>query len=314
MGSRWRRRSGLVPAALVNIGSARANAGDEGGVADLERAIEIAKETNNPELARAYNNRAATEWNLERAQEWHLLAKEAADRLGHGPVGSFVEGQLLLSAFDLGRWDEFIPGAEEYLAACEAGSPNYNEVYVRDRLAELHVARDELEDAAAHAARALALAREVKEPQSLQPALACAVRTDLVVGNVDSARVHARELLSHLDRGVTTFGLLRLALAAEVLGVRDEVSRVLPKLPERPSVRAAAATLEGDFVHAAEISAEDGWRVEEAELRLAAAAALIAQGRRAEADVQLQQALAFYRSVGATRFIREGEALLAATA
>ena len=40
----------------------------------------------------------------------------------------------------------------------------------------------------------------------------------------------------------------------------------------------------------------------------------VADGRRAEADVQLQKALAFYRSVGATRYIREGEALLAATA
>ena len=49
-------------------------------------------------------------------------------------------------------------------------------------------------------------------------------------------------------------------------------------------------------------------------MRLRAAESLVAQGRRAEADVQLQKARAFYRSVGATRFIREGEALLAATA
>lgn len=40
----------------------------------------------------------------------------------------------------------------------------------------------------------------------------------------------------------------------------------------------------------------------------------VAEGRRAEADVQLQKALAFWRSVGATRYTREGETLLAATA
>jgi hypothetical protein len=40
----------------------------------------------------------------------------------------------------------------------------------------------------------------------------------------------------------------------------------------------------------------------------------MAQGRRAEADEQLQQALAFYRSVGATRYVRECEALLPASA
>jgi hypothetical protein len=45
-----------------------------------------------------------------------------------------------------------------------------------------------------------------------------------------------------------------------------------------------------------------------------AAAQLVAEGRRAEADEQLRRALAFYRSVGATRYVREGEALLAASA
>jgi hypothetical protein len=40
----------------------------------------------------------------------------------------------------------------------------------------------------------------------------------------------------------------------------------------------------------------------------------VAAGRRAEADTQLQQALGFYSSVGATRYIREAEALFAASA
>jgi hypothetical protein len=47
---------------------------------------------------------------------------------------------------------------------------------------------------------------------------------------------------------------------------------------------------------------------------LRAAGKLVAAGRRVEADEQLGRALAFFRSVGATRYIREGEALLAATA
>ena len=48
--------------------------------------------------------------------------------------------------------------------------------------------------------------------------------------------------------------------------------------------------------------------------RLRSAEQLVHEGRRAEADEQLRRALAFYRSVGATRWIREGEALLAASA
>jgi Flp pilus assembly protein TadD len=72
--------------------------------------------------------------------------------------------------------------------------------------------------------------------------------------------------------------------------------------------------VEGDFERAVEIAAENEWRTDEAELRLRAAEALVRAGRRAEADVHLRKALDFYRSVGATRYIREGEALLAITA
>jgi hypothetical protein len=52
----------------------------------------------------------------------------------------------------------------------------------------------------------------------------------------------------------------------------------------------------------------------EAFYRLRAAEQLVVEGRRAEADDQLGPALGFYRSVGATRYVREGEALLAASA
>ena len=84
--------------------------------------------------------------------------------------------------------------------------------------------------------------------------------------------------------------------------------------PETRWTDAARAYVAGDFVAAAEILQRIGSRPDEAEARLRAAEQLVAEGRRAEADEQLQQALEFYRSVGATRYIRECEALLAASA
>src|SRR5207244_8514168 len=89
--------------------------------------------------------------------------------------------------------------------------------------------------------------------------------------------------------------------------VRDEPSIT-------PYVRAARAIAAGDFRSAAEIFGEIGELSFEAFYRLRAAEQLVAQGRRAEADEQLRPALAFYRGVGATRYVREGEALLAASA
>jgi hypothetical protein len=68
------------------------------------------------------------------------------------------------------------------------------------------------------------------------------------------------------------------------------------------------------FDEAAGVLAELGAVADEALLRLRAAEALVEAGRRAEADGQLQHALAFYRSVGPTAYIREAENLFAATA
>jgi class 3 adenylate cyclase len=75
---------------------------------------------------------------------------------------------------------------------------------------------------------------------------------------------------------------------------------------------AALAALRGDFAAAAELFDEIGDREWEALARLCAAEQLVAEGRRAEADDQLRRSLAFWRSVGATRYVRQGEALLAA--
>jgi hypothetical protein len=48
--------------------------------------------------------------------------------------------------------------------------------------------------------------------------------------------------------------------------------------------------------------------------RIRAAEQLHAEGRPADASEQLERALAFFRSVGAVRYVRRGEALLAASA
>ena len=74
------------------------------------------------------------------------------------------------------------------------------------------------------------------------------------------------------------------------------------------------ALLDDDYATAIEIfEAGHAFRAA-AFTRLHAAEAFVAEGRRAEADEQLHAALAFFRSVGATRWTRAGEALLAATA
>jgi hypothetical protein len=66
---------------------------------------------------------------------------------------------------------------------------------------------------------------------------------------------------------------------------------------------AACAVAAGDFDDAAGIYAEIGSLPDEALARL-----------RAGSEAEVRQALSFYGSVGATRYIQQGEALLAASA
>jgi hypothetical protein len=73
-----------------------------------------------------------------------------------------------------------------------------------------------------------------------------------------------------------------------------------------PWARIGIAFGRGDPAQAAELCAEIGAFASEAYCRLSAA--------RAGDLGQLERALAFYRSVGATRYVREGESLLAASA
>jgi hypothetical protein len=102
----------------------------------------------------------------------------------------------------------------------------------------------------------------------------------------------------------------------EQLGATEEYLRLAEResTEHRPWVEAALHFLRRDYRRAIEIYDAIGGRVDEAYARLRLAEQLLAEGRTAEANAELAAALAFYRSVGATRFIREAEQLLPATA
>ena len=104
------------------------------------------------------------------------------------------------------------------------------------------------------------------------------------------------------------------ASAAFRLGLGEELVDALSSQPTTRWTEAVRAYVSRDFIAAADILHRTGSRPEEAEARLRAAEQLVAGARRPEADKQLQQALRFYRSVGAAHCARKCEALLAASA
>jgi hypothetical protein len=73
--------------------------------------------------------------------------------------------------------------------------------------------------------------------------------------------------------------------------------------------RVGELTLTGDFAKVADTWANAGMKDMEARARLRAAKALLGQQQPDAAAAQLEQALAFFRPVAATRYIREAEEL-----
>ena len=234
--------------------------------------------------------------------------KDVADRLGNATVGRYISGVVVWADHDAGNWDEALRAADAFIAECEAGSSHYLEGDAHGLRARILFARDEVEEALAAAARAVELGRKAKDPQAMRPALGVHMRINLRLGRIAEARAAARELLS------LGGGMVELAFAADPLNLGDEVGAAIAERPETRWTQAARMILEGQLEDAADLLEHMGDLAFSADVRLRAAKALVAQGRRAEADTQLSKAVGFYRSAGAKRYLREAEALLAATA
>lgn len=206
---------------------------------------------------------------------------------------------------------------EEFIRECEAGSPHYMESTARRERARIREARGDLAGALADNEEALSLARAISDPQELLPNLAALAAAFEVRGRVDEARALARELIevARLHPKDAALGLsLDFLFTHLALEHEPELREILSNssFPRWESL--GLACLDRDFVTAAEVWAEGGSPTWEARLRLRAAEELIETGRRSEGEVQLEKALEFYRSVGATFYINRAEQLLAKTA
>lgn len=160
----------------------------------------------------------------------------------------------------------------------------------------------------------LASAREAKDPQMVTLALGTGARTMVALGREKEAQALAAELLRQ-PKHTRDWRIVELAWVARRLGCVDEVRAGLEQATLHPRwTRVIEALIDERYEEAAEGFSVIGDLDSEAEARLRAAEQLVAQGRRAEADAQLDPALAFFRPVGASRYVQQAERLLAATA
>ena len=302
---------------LTNVGTARANSGDMGGVDDLRRSLEVGLASSPNETLRAYNNLAdvlAGVGELGEAAELWERGHELARKLGIATFDRWFRGLAPAMAYLTGDWDTSARLADEFLREIDTGSPHYLESACRVTRGRVRLARGDTTGALADASAALSAARRAQDPQALAPPLSFTARILAGEGRLEEAAPHADELVAIATRGGfdpghdwPDFAEVLLALARG-----DELRMLLGPARDTLWVAAARHVAAGELAAAADVYGEMGSLPDEAYARLSAVKALVSAGRRADADEQLARALGFFRSVGAARYVREGEALLAA--
>ncbi|HKR99173.1 MAG TPA: AAA family ATPase [Candidatus Dormibacteraeota bacterium] len=305
--------------ALNNIGVARFGNGDQRGIDDLERSIALSKEASSPgETCRAIFNLSSCLFDNGQLAAAERLQQEQialASRIGHVWRWRFTRGDIVELHYCLGEWDRSLDEADAFIAEVEAGSPHLIAAFCYSVRARIRVARDNVPGALADLERALELASANDNPAWRYVVLSSSSSVLLDAGERGRAEDLLDELLPIVGSGGTR-NYQSLQSAAWAFAAFDRGAELLGLIPDvdSPWVRAARSFAMGDIEAAAEVCESMSAVSDAARDRLWLGTRLAEQGHAREAGAQLERALAFYRTVGATRYIRQCEQLLAATA
>jgi class 3 adenylate cyclase/tetratricopeptide (TPR) repeat protein len=300
---------------LVSLGCARVSLGDRGGIDDLETALELVGRRG------VVANRAMTNlgWAYDVSGDLlrsHRVTEEAVElAMREGDVQSewFSRSNLANGWYMLGRWDDALRVVELFAEA--PGGVQVASELARGVLALILEARDRVVEAMGETETVLAHMHTVGDVQVTWPTLSFYARLARRLGRQADAEAALDELLGSMaahesvgDPGVWHSGAVLELIAA---GRSRESAKIADRLTPSPWTDVCRAVAERRFLDGADLLAVTGEKPVQAELRLHAARALLAEGRQVEAAEQLEKARAFWSSVGATAYLREADELFA---
>jgi class 3 adenylate cyclase len=303
--------------ALNTIGAARVES-DHEGIALIERSIEVSRNLHSIELVRGLNNLAHQLAHRGRVSAADAAVTEmdaVARRFGYRDWIRWAEAKRATLSYFLGDWARTYALVDALIGEIEQGGSHYLEGEWRMYRSRIRLARGERKAAVEDARRGLEAARAAGDPQMVAPLLSWNARMfgAEAEGVASFEEFIALWLRTRSVQGAPTFAP-DAAVAARNLGRGKEFVAAAQSVPGGPWVDGAVALASDELARAAAIFGEVGALPDEADARFALSTELVDLGRRAEAEPELRKALEFWRSVGATEYVREGESLLAASA
>ncbi|HKX48472.1 MAG TPA: adenylate/guanylate cyclase domain-containing protein [Gaiellaceae bacterium] len=302
--------------ALVTLGCARVALGDPGGVESIEGALELVGHRGGV-AARAYVNLGwaySVIGDIAQALRVAEEAVERGEREGDIQDAWFSRGNLVNSLYDLGRWDEAVD-----LIASFADAPDgarYQLVSVRSVQASVLAARDRPDEALEVIREVVTLARPSMDPQALWPSMVVLSRLARERGLRTEAESALDEVTSSIAASESAGDVqqwhVELVLLLVVAGCVEDATAIVGRLAAGVWRDACSAVLEERYAEAADILERIGEQPLQALLRLHVATTFVTEDRLIEAQAQLERACAFWRTVGATAYLRDVDQLLAA--
>ena len=291
---------------LSTIGTAMSNSEPGTGDELLREAVAIGTTLNSVEAPRALNNLAVSvffQGSIRREHELLLESRAAAERLGSDNFVRFAEGNLCWTSYAIGDWNESLRRCDAFIAECEAGSAHASESLAQDARAEILLGRDDLDRALRAWTRTTELDGGGEGGRGAVRAQLLAGRMLQELGRLDDARAALLTTLDKTDRKIYTPQTISFVLLAEPLGLSDRLGEFLSRVGSGPWLEMARLVAAGEHAEAARRVDEAGYLSLAAQVRL-----------RSQEDRELEKAIDFFSSVGATRYLTRAEAQLAAMA
>jgi len=300
------------------LGNLRIDMGDDaGGIADIERAIEIALKSNYVETAGIYGDLANATiilGDLRRGFALQESARESAKRFGVVHILRHLEVERILQDYLQGAWESALQGCREFVAEVESGSPHDLADVCWQVQALIGLGNGALPEAMSDAQRAAELGTSSGHIQAVLPATAVHARTLLANGRAAEANARVDEVLAVDPRQLAPCDpdwCGSIAIVLHDLARGGEFGAAVPRAHKtNPWVLAAQAIAEGEFAQAADQYAAIGSEADEAYARLRAGEQLVVDGRGVEAVEQLTRAMDFFSLAHAVAYRREAQDLL----